>query len=31
MDEAQNGLNIVILDACRNNPFGRAFAQPPRD
>lgn len=25
MDEAQNGLNIVILDACRNNPFGRSF------
>jgi formylglycine-generating enzyme required for sulfatase activity len=25
MDDAQNGLNIVILDACRNNPFGRSF------
>jgi formylglycine-generating enzyme required for sulfatase activity len=25
MDEAQNSLNIVILDACRNNPFGRSF------
>ncbi len=25
MDEAQNGLNIVILDACRNNPFSRSF------
>jgi hypothetical protein len=25
MDEAQNGLNIIILDACRNNPFGRSF------
>jgi tetratricopeptide (TPR) repeat protein len=25
MDEAQNGLNIVILDACRDNPFGRSF------
>jgi len=25
MDEAQNGLNIVILDACRNNPFARSF------
>jgi len=23
--EAQNGLNIVILDACRNNPFSRSF------
>jgi formylglycine-generating enzyme required for sulfatase activity len=25
MDGAQNGLNIVILDACRNNPFPRSF------
>ncbi|HKO97825.1 MAG TPA: TonB family protein [Pyrinomonadaceae bacterium] len=25
MDEAGNGLNVVILDACRNNPFGRSF------
>ncbi len=25
LDEAQNGLNIVILDACRNNPFARGF------
>ncbi len=25
MDDAQNALNIVILDACRNNPFGRGF------
>jgi hypothetical protein len=25
MDDAQNSLNIVILDACRNNPFGRSF------
>jgi len=25
MDSAKNGLNIVILDACRNNPFGRGF------
>jgi len=25
MDEAQNGLNIVILDACRDNPFGRSM------
>jgi uncharacterized caspase-like protein len=25
MDEAQNPLNIVILDACRNNPFARSF------
>jgi uncharacterized caspase-like protein len=25
MDEARNDLNIVILDACRSNPFARAF------
>ena len=25
MDDAQNVLNIVILDACRNNPFSRSF------
>ena len=25
MDDAQNALNIVILDACRNNPFARSF------
>lgn len=25
MDEAGNGLNVIILDACRNNPFGRSF------
>jgi hypothetical protein len=25
MDDAQNGLNIVILDACRNNPFAHSF------
>ncbi len=25
MDDAQNALNIVILDACRNNPFVRSF------
>lgn len=25
MDDAQNGLNIVMLDACRNNPFGRSM------
>ena len=25
MDSAKNPLNIVILDACRNNPFGRGF------
>ncbi len=25
MEEAGNGMNIVILDACRNNPFNRNF------
>ncbi len=25
MEDAGNGLNVVILDACRNNPFGRGF------
>ncbi|MBI5518928.1 MAG: caspase family protein [Desulfovibrio sp.] len=25
MENAGNGLNIVILDACRNNPYARAF------
>jgi hypothetical protein len=25
MDAARNPLNIVILDACRNNPFARSF------
>lgn len=25
MEDAESGVNIVILDACRNNPFGRAF------
>ena len=25
MEDAQNRLNIVILDACRNNPYTRAF------
>ncbi len=25
MDYAQNGMNIVILDACRNNPFARSM------
>jgi hypothetical protein len=25
MDSAKNALNIVILDACRNNPFQRSF------
>ncbi len=25
MDAAENGLNLVILDACRNNPFTRSW------
>lgn len=25
MDYAGNGLNLVILDACRNNPYSRSF------
>jgi hypothetical protein len=25
MESAKNGLNIVILDACRNNPFARSY------
>jgi formylglycine-generating enzyme required for sulfatase activity len=25
MDAAGNGLNLMILDACRNNPFARSF------
>ncbi|MGZ8217899.1 caspase family protein, partial [Methylomagnum sp.] len=25
MDSAHNGLNLMILDACRNNPFERSF------
>jgi len=27
MDAAHNRLNIVILDACRNNPFARSFSR----
>jgi uncharacterized caspase-like protein len=25
MDSAKNGLNLMVLDACRNNPFARSF------
>lgn len=25
MEDAGNSLNVIILDACRNNPFGRSF------
>ena len=30
MEAAENRLNIVILDACRNNPFARAFRSETR-
>ncbi|HYP28875.1 MAG TPA: caspase family protein [Blastocatellia bacterium] len=30
MEAAQNRLNIVILDACRNNPFARSFRSATR-
>ena len=30
MEDARNKLNIVILDACRNNPFARSFRSGSR-
>lgn len=30
LDEAQNRLNIVVLDACRDNPYGRGFRSDSR-
>jgi len=30
MENANNGLNIVILDACRDNPFGKNFRSASR-
>jgi len=30
MENAGNGMNIVILDACRDNPFGRSFRSGSR-
>jgi len=30
MEDAGNSLNIVILDACRNNPFSRGFRSAER-
>ncbi|MBN2285224.1 MAG: caspase family protein [Tissierellales bacterium] len=30
MEDAENNLNIVILDACRNNPFARSFRSETR-
>ncbi len=31
MATANNGLNIVILDACRNNPFARSWSRDTSD
>lgn len=30
MDAARSRVNVVILDACRNNPFARRFRSPTR-
>ena len=30
MENANNGLNIVLLDACRDNPFGKSFRSASR-
>jgi hypothetical protein len=30
MEQAENNLNLVILDACRNNPFTRSFRSAAR-
>ena len=30
MDRAGNGLNLVVLDACRNNPYSRRFRSAKR-
>ncbi len=30
MENAENGMNIVLLDACRDNPFGRTFRSATR-
>ncbi|HEU0143850.1 MAG TPA: caspase family protein [Nitrososphaera sp.] len=30
MESARNNMNIVILDACRNNPFARSFRSTSR-
>jgi formylglycine-generating enzyme required for sulfatase activity len=30
MDDAGNALNIIILDACRNNPYARSFRSSAR-
>ncbi len=30
MEQAKNRVNVVILDACRNNPFARSFRSASR-
>ncbi len=30
MEHAQNNMNVLILDACRNNPFARSFRSATR-
>jgi hypothetical protein len=30
MDQAKSDVNIVVLDACRDNPFGRSFRSSSR-
>ncbi len=30
MRRAANPMNVVVLDACRDNPFGKVFADAPR-
>ncbi len=30
MENANNGLNILLLDACRDNPFGKSFRSASR-
>jgi hypothetical protein len=30
MEDAENRINIIILDACRNNPFARSFRSSDR-
>lgn len=31
METAKNGLNILVLDACRNNPFARSWSRDMSD
>jgi uncharacterized caspase-like protein len=30
MEDAENGVNVIVLDACRNNPFTRSFRSSQR-